>query len=167
MVLYKPRMLIPIVLLVVACAGCDYATKRAAQSLRGVPPVRLAGGCVMLTYAENRGAMLSVGAGLPEKARFLIFTVAVGALLLAVAVVLFFSREISPRLALALALMFAGGGCNLVDRLTHDGRVVDFVALSAGGLRTGIFNFADVYILIGACVLISTAFAPRPKRATT
>jgi len=161
--LQKSRMLIAIVLLVATCAGCDYATKRAAETLRGVPPVHLAGGSVTLTYAENRGAMLSVGAALPESVRFLIFTVAVGALLLAVAGVLLFGRNITPRLTLALALMLAGGGCNLVDRLTHDGRVVDFIALSAGRFRTGIFNFADVYILLGACLLITTTFTPRRR----
>jgi len=163
MLLQQGRMLIAVGLIVATCAGCDYATKRAAESLRGLPPARLAGGSVTLTYAENRGAMLSVGAALPEKARFLIFTVAVGALLLTVAGVLLFGRNVTPRLAVALALMLAGGGCNLFDRLTHDGRVVDFIALSADGLHTGIFNLADVYILLGACVLITTAFAPRRK----
>jgi len=166
MLLRQGRMLIGVVLLLATCAGCDYATKRAAESLRGVPPVQLAGGCVMLTYAENRGAMLSIGAGLPERVRFLIFTVAVGGLLLAVAGLLFFGRHVTPRLALALALMLAGGGCNLFDRLTHGGRVVDFVSLSAWSLRTGIFNLADVYILLGACTLLTTAVVPGRKAPT-
>ncbi|HUI10040.1 MAG TPA: signal peptidase II [Bacteroidota bacterium] len=163
MLLHQKRMLIAIALLVATCAGCDYATKHAAESLRAVPPVRLVGGCVTLTYAENRGAMLSLGAGLPEGVRFLVFTVAVGALLVAMAGVLLFGRNVTPRLALALALMLAGGACNLVDRLTHGGRVVDFVALSADGLHTGIFNMADVYILLGACALLSTALTPGRK----
>jgi len=167
MLIRQGKMLIAVALIVATCAGCDYATKRAAESLRGLPPVRLLGGCVTLTYAENRGAMMSVGAGLPENVRFLVFTVAVGALLLAVAGVLLFGRNVTPRLALALGLMLAGGGCNLIDRLTHDGRVVDFVALSAAGLHTGIFNFADVYILLGAGTLLATAFTSREGSPVT
>jgi signal peptidase II len=46
-------------------------------------------------------------------------------------------------------LVIAGGLGNLLDRLTHGGRVVDFMQLRAGPLRTGVFNVADVALMAG------------------
>jgi signal peptidase II len=43
---------------------------------------------------------------------------------------------------------------NLIDRLLNGGQVVDFVNVGVGDLRTGIFNLADVAIMIGAGVLL-------------
>src|SRR6185295_11620368 len=49
----------------------------------------------------------------------------------------------------AAVLMIGGGLANFLDRLP-DGRVTDYVVLSAGPLRTGVFNLADAAILTGA-----------------
>jgi signal peptidase II len=121
-------------------------------------PVAWAGGIVTLSYAENRGAMLSLGAGLPEHTRFLLFTAGVGALLAGVAGFLLFSSGLTRAHVTALSLILAGGGSNLFDRLSHNGRVVDFVVLGAGGIRTGVFNLADLTIMAGASLLVITMF---------
>jgi signal peptidase II len=162
----SPSMLLTAALLLVACTVCDRVTKHAAGSLRGKPPVQIAGGVVTLSYAENRGAMLSIGAGLPERTRFMIFTAGVGVILAVVAGVLIFGAALRPPLGIALSLILAGGGSNLFDRLSNDGRVVDFVTLGAGGLRTGIFNLADCAIMFGASLLLFTIIRQqRPHRA--
>lgn len=46
--------------------------------------------------------------------------------------------------------MFSGGASNLFDRATNDGAVVDFLNVGVGPVRTGIFNIADMAILLGA-----------------
>jgi signal peptidase II len=40
-----------------------------------------------------------------------------------------------------------------VDRARFDGRVVDFMNLGIGPVRTGVFNVADVAILVGIGLL--------------
>lgn len=50
--------------------------------------------------------------------------------------------------------MLSGGLGNLLDRIMNDGRVIDFMNLGIGPLRTGIFNVADVCITIGVVLLI-------------
>jgi signal peptidase II len=65
---------------------------------------------------------------------------------------------------IALSFVLAGGGSNLFDRLSNDGRVVDFVILGAGGFRTGIFNLADVCIMAGASVFLVTMIRQRNAR---
>lgn len=151
-------------LLLVLCTACDRGAKHAAESLRGKPPLQIAGGFMTLSYAENRGAMLSLGAGLPEKTRYLIFTAGVGLLLAGIAGVILFSPALSRPLVIALSLILAGGGSNLFDRLSNNGRVVDFVTLGAGGIRTGVFNLADVAIMFGASLFLVTMIRQQSTR---
>ena len=44
----------------------------------------------------------------------------------------------------------------MIDRILHDGTVVDFLNVGIGRIRTGIFNIADVAIMGGAVLLIFT-----------
>ena len=52
-----------------------------------------------------------------------------------------------------LSLFVAGGASNWIDRVIR-GSVVDFINVGIGPLRTGIFNVADVAIMLGAGVLL-------------
>ena len=158
MLIRRPSMILGAALLIAACIAGDRMTKTAATSLRGQMPVVCAGGIMTLSYAENSGAVLSLGAGLPERTRFLLFTAGAGILLAGVAGFLLFSPGLTRAHVTALSLILAGGGGNLFDRLSHDGRVVDFVTLGAGGIRTGIFNLADLMIIAGTSLLVITMF---------
>ena len=53
-----------------------------------------------------------------------------------------------------LLLFLAGGVSNLIDRVTL-GRVIDFLSVGIGQLRTGIFNVADMAIIAGVVILIA------------
>ena len=54
----------------------------------------------------------------------------------------------------AWCMMLSGGIGNLWDRIVHDGRVIDFMNVGLGGLRTGIFNVADLCITVGVVLLL-------------
>ena len=45
--------------------------------------------------------------------------------------------------------MVGGGFGNLIDRIFNEGRVIDFVNIGIGSLRTGLFNKADISITLG------------------
>ena len=47
-----------------------------------------------------------------------------------------------------LTLFVAGGASNWIDRIMR-GSVVDFLNVGVGPVRTGIFNVADVAIVLG------------------
>jgi signal peptidase II len=49
----------------------------------------------------------------------------------------------------AIALICGGGIGNLIDRVRFDGLVTDFLNVGAGPLRTGIFNVADMALMLG------------------
>jgi signal peptidase II len=62
--------------------------------------------------------------------------------------------------ATAIALLLAGGVSNWIDRALH-GSVVDFLNIGIGWLRTGIFNFADVAIMLGAALFLISELSVR------
>jgi signal peptidase II len=140
------------------CIGCDQASKRVARVvLKGTETQSFLGDIFRLTYTENRGAFLGLGGGWPEPLRWLAFTgvalaVVVGSLVW-VGAQLRRQRELSLSIW-AMVLIAAGGMGNLVDRIGRDGRVIDFMNLGLGPVRTGIFNVADVQIMVGLGLLL-------------
>jgi signal peptidase II len=71
-------------------------------------------------------------------------------LLLTIAIALRWTWS-SPALV-GLSLFVAGGASNLADRVAR-GSVIDFLNVGLGPLRTGIFNVADMAVLLGLFIL--------------
>ena len=145
-----------------SCLGCDQLTKGIARAhLAPGAPHAMAGGALQLALAENPGAFLSVGAGLPEGVRAAVLQLAVPLLLLLVCAAFLRERPRTPARLAAIALLVGGGVGNWLDRILHDGLVTDFVRISVGPFRTGIFNLADVAILLGVGILLALSWRRR------
>jgi signal peptidase II len=139
----------------------------AQTHLSGEAPRSFLNGIFWLHYAENSGAFLSLGAGLPDYLQHWVFTIAV-ALVLGF-VLLYALREslrVPAPVIVALALFLGGGIGNLIGRLTNDGRVIDFMHIGIGNLRTGIFNVADMALMSGVALLALYNFQARNSHAT-
>jgi signal peptidase II len=145
----------------------DQGTKVLAQQyLMGEPPIIYWGDLFRFEYAENSGAFLSLGAGLPDSVRFLLLTVVVGVILLGACYMLLTDPKISKLSIWALSLMVSGGASNLLDRMFRaEGRVVDFMNMGVGPLRTGIFNIADVAIMAGLFLFLFEIVKDSGRRA--
>lgn len=149
----RARLLLGLCILVTAIGG-DQATKQIAmKSLRGTLPVSYFADTVRLQYAENTGAFLGLGKSLSAPKRFWIFTVATAVLLAGLGAFLVVKWDAACLSFIALCMILAGGIGNMLDRLLHDGIVIDFLNLGIGWLRTGIFNVADVAITAGVVLL--------------
>ena len=148
---------------VVATIGCDQVTKRmATSSLAGTTGRSYLGGVVRVAYVENTGGFLGLGGELPPAARTAIFTGATGIMLLGMIAVAI--RERLEGLPLiGVALFVAGGASNWVDRLAY-GRVVDFMNVGIGPVRTGIFNVADMALMLGGALLVYAQFGALERR---
>ncbi len=143
--------------------GCDQVTKRiAAVELADGARQSMLHDTVRLQYAENPGAFLGLGDSLPPAIRTWVLGSATVLLLIGVLVAM---RE--PGLPLTyrvgLYLILAAGVSNLWDRLIR-GRVIDFLNLGVGSLRTGIFNVADVALMVGIGLAL---LAHRSTRSAT
>jgi signal peptidase II len=142
---------------VLATIGCDRMTKHAATSmLSGAPERSYFGDTLRLEYAENSGGFLSLGANLPPVARAAFFTGATGLMLLAL-IGFAVRRGFVGLPALGLTLFVAGAASNWIDRLVR-GSVVDFLNVGVASLRTGVFNVADVAIMVGAGLFVLSEF---------
>ena len=146
-----------LVLAVLGTIGCDRVTKHvAAGALAGAPDRSYLGDTIRLGYVENRGGFLSVGASLPPAVRTLVFTVGTGLMLVALLVVAIRQRWRGWP-AIGVALFIAGGASNWIDRAVR-GSVVDFLNVGIGPVRTGVFNVADMAIMLGAAIVVFAGF---------
>jgi signal peptidase II len=144
-----------LVLLVVILAtmACDRITKQiAADTLASAPTRSYLSDTLRLDYAENTGAFLGIGSNWPPAVRTALFSIGNGVLLL-VLTVLTMRLHWQRAASLGLAFFVAGGLSNLIDRVAY-GKVIDFMNVGIGPVRTGIFNVADVAITIGALLVI-------------
>jgi signal peptidase II len=150
--------------LAVSSVGCDRVTKHlATEWLAGEPPRSYLGDTLRLTYAQNTGGFLSLGENLPEVARTAVFTVATAAALVALVVLAVRGAVSGYRLA-ALTFFVAGGASNWLDRALR-GSVVDFLNVGVGSVRTGVFNVADMAIMLGAALFVVGELVDRRRRA--
>lgn len=130
--------------------GLDHGTKYAAWSyLQGIPTQRFLGDMLRLSYHENPGAFLSLGANLSPWLRVLIFSGLVSLFLIYLLYFLLTDKNLSRQAVAFGGMMFAGGLGNLIDRIFFEGGVIDFLNVGIGGVRTGIFNVADMVIMAG------------------
>ena len=153
------RLAIRLVLLVaiIATISCDRITKHAAVStLAGGASRSFFGDTLRLQYAENAGAFLSLGAEWPAHTRIAVFGVGNGLLLCALVTTAIRRQWPWPAL-LGVALFAAGGASNLLDRILY-GSVIDFMNVGIGPLRTGIFNVADMAVMLGAAIVLWAAY---------
>jgi signal peptidase II len=118
------------------------------------------GDLVRLQHTQNHGAFLSLGATFSESTRFCVFIVAAGFALAGMVTYLIRKPDISAYDIVAVSLIVGGGVGNLIDRLLFSGGVTDFLNLGIGQLRTGIFNIADVEIMIGGIMILYRSFRP-------
>lgn len=156
--------------IVLACVLLDQATKRMAIGwLKDTPPHIYLGDVFRLQYAENTGAFLGLFGELSETIRTLLLVGFNSVILVAVLLFLILSRDLLKLVVIALALILAGGVGNLIDRVAYGGHVVDFMNLGLPWVsirgwepRTGIFNIADLAIVMGLVLMVAAEFL-RPK----
>ena len=55
---------------------------------------------------------------------------------------------------------------NVIDRLTHEnGHVVDFLFIDLGFARTGVFNIADMAIVLGVIIAFWPSIFQKKEKA--
>lgn len=152
-------------LIVLIGVGLDQWTKwLAVQHLKG-SYVYDADAFFTFTFVENEGAFLSLGSSLPPTLRLILLTILPGLLLIGVMIYMLRSRHTGLMENLVFALIAAGGIGNIMDRIIA-GKVVDFMHMNFGFAETGIFNVADLYIVIAIILYVFGYILKRRKQAT-
>jgi signal peptidase II len=139
---------IPILILLVTIGTDQYTKFLAGEIFETYNEISLLNNLLKFSFIENHGGFLGIVSNLPENIRFFLLNICVSFLLLGCLVYLFCSHQRTARYDMPLVFVVGGGMSNLLD-----GGVTDFLSIGIGNFRTGIFNLADVYILIGSFVL--------------
>lgn len=162
---FHKERIIPFLVSLIIVTGLDRWTKWwAIEELMNEPMRSFMDGFFRLKYAENRGAFLSLGAGVDGWLGLLALKVLPVVLLLGLVVYIFFNKQLTKWYTWSFALVFAGGIGNIWDRLA-DGYVVDFMIMGVKKLQTGVFNVADVSIMTGLFMLLFASFIPQKNTA--
>ncbi|MBM4253160.1 MAG: signal peptidase II [Deltaproteobacteria bacterium] len=136
-----------------ACVSWDQATKLLAKRLlAGRLPLTYLRGSLRFEYAENIGAFLGLGDQLPDTLRWALLIMLASFLLVGLTLFVYLKHDLSAVETLGYGLILAGGTSNVFNRIVS-GYVIDFLNVGIGGVRTGIFNVADVSILIGFVIV--------------
>lgn len=105
------------------------------------------GPVMSLTLAYNYGVAFSMFSWLAEYLKYIQLTIMVIGVIYLVK-----NKEVFVSYYIPIAILFAGGLSNILDRFTY-GAVVDFFNWHYG-FQFAIFNLADVYINIAVALII-------------
>lgn len=155
-----------IVLTVSVNIGCDQVSKnivREKMSYGG--SIQLLNSHLTIAKVENTGAFLSLGDSWPPLVkRILLLALPIIAIVLGFAYLLF--KFNTPRLFVAGACFIMGGGIgNIIDRIAY-GSVTDFLHINFGIFQTGIFNMADVSVMVGAGLILLNSFLQSQEKGS-
>ncbi|MEO9945707.1 signal peptidase II [Paraglaciecola sp.] len=149
------KRLILLITITFVSVGIDQGTKLfAAENLPKYEMTSYLADTLRIGYVENTGAFLGLGSDLPDNVRFWIFVFAVGVILLALLIYIIRTNTQTAYALGSLSLIFSGGISNFYDRAMNNGAVIDFLNIGVGSLRTGIFNVADMAIMLGVFLLL-------------
>lgn len=151
------------IILISVNISCDQFTK--AMVRKQISPseqITVIPDHLTLTNIENSGAFLSMGQTWWQPLKSVLFIVLPTIVLLLGMYYMLRLGGRRPWLTLALGFAIGGGIGNMIDRLLY-GSVTDFVHIRVGPLQTGIFNMADVSIMIGVGVLLLFALRGRKQ----
>ena len=115
------------------------------------------GDFLWIIHTRNLGVAFSIGYGLPDILRKILFIVLPLAVLGTVLVYYLKTDELNRLQRWCVALILGGGLGNQIDRIFRPSGVVDFVSVKFYGLfgldRWPAFNIADASIVVGGILL--------------
>lgn len=143
-----------LILLLTINFGCDQITKNIVRErISEYEHISIIKDRFTLTKVENTGAFLSLGEQMPYVFRLIILT-GLPLLFLGYGLYFLFSKPNLPlTFQIAVCFLVGGGIGNLYDRIVH-GSVTDFMHMDFVIFQTGVFNFADISIMIGVIILL-------------
>jgi len=155
MITNKSSIKFAFLLLIVALnLGCDQVSKVIARkSIEPYEQITIIKDRFILTKVENAGAFLSTGSNLPEFVRVILLTILPVAVLVYGLWFLYSNKNISRLMQVGICFLIGGGIGNVFDRIVY-GSVTDFLHMDFVLFRTGIFNMADVSIMVGIGLLL-------------
>ena len=155
--------IILILFLIIVNIGCDQVSKKIVRnSIAPYETISVLNDHLTVTRAENPGAFLSLGDSLPSAAKNILLSLLPLAVLAFVFYYIITKHSISKPTLVGLCFIVGGGIGNVFDRIMY-GSVTDFLHIKFGIFQTGIFNLADLSIVTGTIILLSSYFFKKKR----
>ncbi len=154
------RVLIILVILI-SNVSCDQISKSIVrQNIEYNERIGLVSDYLTLIKIENTGAFLSLGNELPNALR-IIFLIALPVFVMTCALFFLLTKTSLPKPTLVgISFVLGGGIGNMYDRIIY-GSVTDFIHIDFVIFQTGIFNMADVSIMVGMFLILIQSIRKR------
>lgn len=135
--------------------GCDQFSKSIVrEKVEYHENIELIDDYFILTKVENTGALLSLGSQLSPGAKKIVLLLLPTLMLLSLLIFVLVRAELDQQVVVGLCFIVGGGIGNIFDRFLY-GSVTDFLHIDLGLFRTGVFNMADVSVMIGTALVIA------------
>ena len=154
-----PRLLKTFLILtiVVANIGCDQLSKKIVRrNMKPYETIYLLSNHITVTHVENTGAFLSTGDSLPKVAKNILLAILPMLALVLGTIFIFSKQNIPTSMLIGFCFVIGGGIGNVFDRIVY-GSVTDFLHINFGFFQTGIFNLADMSIMLGTAIILVQA----------
>jgi signal peptidase II len=163
----KARFLRTILILLILALniGCDQVSKSIVRrKLNDYTYIGYLNNHITLSKVENSGAFLSIGDSLPKPFKIIILNLFPLAVVVFGLIFVFIKTSLNRVILFGLIMVIGGGIGNLYDRMVH-GSVTDFMHINFVIFQTGIFNLADMSIMIGTFIMVFYAWFKKPEVA--
>ena len=161
------KRIVLIITLIILNIGCDQISKKMVRDqVEFRSTTEIIGEKFILTNVENTGAFLGMGSELNPIVKTILLLILPIAVLLFVLRYLLTKNDIDNLTVIGLSFIVGGGIGNMYDRILY-GQVTDFFHIDLGGIfKTGIFNMADVSVMVGMGFILLAGFVYRKKKPT-
>ena len=151
--------------LIILNIGCDQVSKNMVRNqVEFRSTTEIIGDTFILTNVENAGAFLGMGSDLNPIVKTIFLLILPIVVLLLVLHYLLTKKEIDNLTVVGLSFIIGGGIGNMYDRILY-GQVTDFFHIDFGGVfKTGIFNMADVSVMVGMGLILFAGSVNKKKQ---
>ncbi len=149
-----------ILILVISNIGCDQASKKIARDkVEYNEYIEVLDKYFIITKVENTGAFLGLGNDLPKIYWNILMLGLPILVLFGLLIHVMVKNHYDKYSILGLTFIIGGGMGNMIDRYLYQS-VTDFMHIDFGFAKTGIFNMADVSVMVGVFILLFQYILP-------
>ena len=159
------KRIVLILTLIILNIGCDQISKKMVRDqVEFRSTTEIIGEKFILTNVENTGAFLGMGSELNPIVKIILLLILPVLVLLLVLRYLLIKEDLDRNSLIGLSFIVGGGIGNLYDRILY-GSVTDFFHIDLGGIfKTGIFNMADVSVMVGMGFILLAGLTSKKKK---
>ena len=156
-----------IVILIVVNIALDQITKVLARKYIAYNEViDVIGDYLIFTKVENTGAFLGMGSELSPTLRIILLLILPTVVMVGLLIYLLRSKDLTKYSLWGMSFIVGGGLGNIFDRMVY-GSVTDMLFLDFQFAHTGIFNVADMSVMVGTGLILLEQFMTKKEEPKT